>query len=126
MEQEQYEETHEEGALSGQNRDTVIEQVHDERGKKDHILIMVIAVIVVALALAYLWGSGVGNRTVIETEPDILPPMLPQEDAQVEVIVPTASDEINAIESDLLRTDIENLDAGLETLEAELQGALNE
>ena len=119
MEQPQHREGREDEAEFLENA----EKVYDSRGTKDHVLIMVVALLVVALTAAYLWGSSVGSRGEIEVQPDTLPPMLPQDEVGEAFFEQSTSDEIEAIERDLLKTDLETLDTELELLEAEL-GAL--
>lgn len=87
---------------------------------KNTIIFIVLGVIVVVLALMYLWGSGVkqgmdSNKTPPETQIP-LPP-----DTQTEALRQVStSDELEVIEADLNATELDSLDANLDQLEQEL------
>lgn len=92
---------------------------------KNIIIISVLAVIVVVLALMFMWGTSVQNKTVLEntTEAPETPSQLENQDATIRI---STSDEIVEIENDLNNTEIDTLDADLEALEAEIDRALSD
>lgn len=110
------------GMYQPQGADMQEGEVQGQEGgvPKNLIITVVIALVVVVLALMYLWGSKLRN------EPDQLPPAFPAEDEQtMELKKVSDSDDLNAIEQDLTNTDLGNLDADLSDFEAELDASLN-
>jgi len=93
---------------------------------KNIIIIVVLAVIVVVLALMYMWGSSVQEKASTENETEVATIELPA-DGQIESLKQVStSDEIVKIENDLNMTELENLDADLIQLEAEIDAAIEE
>lgn len=121
MEYENQQESMDSGQFSTSGQPEEGQNGLSEQGvSKNLIITVVIAVVVVVLALMYVWGSKVG-------EPEILPPAFPAEDEQtMDLKKVSESDEIEAIEQDLLNTDLENLDADLNTFEAEIDTLVTE
>jgi hypothetical protein len=88
---------------------------------KNMLIVVVIAVIVVALALMYIWGSSIALKNKIDVDTPPIP-SAPTMDEQVETLKQVStSDEIDAIEADIQNTDLENIDADLEQIEAGLE-----
>lgn len=91
-----------------------VQDYTDPEVSKNTIIVAVLAIIVVVLALMYIWGS---NKVMRIEE---LPPLPPDEQTEQLKQVST-SDELDAIEQDLLTTEPETLDTGLSDMEAELE-----
>ena len=86
---------------------------------------IIVIVILIVLAGFYFWGSSLQNTGVIEApvveEAAEDAAALPTEEASASVGAPlSGSDEIADLETDLDTTDLENLDAELADIEAEL------
>ena len=83
----------------------------------------IIVILILIAGLAYLWQNFPGRSEVpadmsaedIEALPD---------EAAKSLEYQSSSDEISAIEADLNNTDLDNLDAELDTISAELNSAL--
>jgi cytoskeletal protein RodZ len=127
MEQEQHNSeeqmnTEENHPLNQEGVQGVLAEEH--KASKNMIIVVVIAVIVVVLALMYMWGARVQEN--MQT-PDENLPTLPATDEQTEALKQVStSDELDAIEDDLDMTDLDNLDADLADLEAEIEAGLVE
>jgi len=113
---------------AGQEGQTNTEQ--QLRGEVEHsaskniVIVVVVAIIIVVLALMYMWGARVQEsmNTPIEELPT-----LPASDEQVENLKQVStSDELEDIERDIDATELDNLDADLTELEAEIDAALVE
>ncbi len=90
------------------------------------VFMIVIAFVVVILSLVYMWGSSIAGKEA-QDSPESYPPELPLNDTQSEVAESAYTpDTLEAIERDLLRTDIEGVDAELDTIESELDTLLEE
>jgi hypothetical protein len=101
------------------------EAAHEDTPQsKNMVIVAVLAVIVVVLALMYIWGSQMATEPEIEV-PEL--PPVPVLDEQTEALKDvSSSDEVEAIAEDLETTDLEDLDAGLAEMEAELDQAMME
>jgi hypothetical protein len=74
----------------------------------------------------YMWGSSVQEKASTENETEVATIELPA-DGQIESLKQVStSDEIVKIENDLNMTELENLDADLIQLEAEIDAAIEE
>lgn len=103
------------------------EDVHTQKPSSNPVIFAsMLALIVVILALVYMWGSSrAGNE--VSQPPETYPPELPQSDTESEAYESTyAPDTLDAIERDLISTDIESLDAELDSIESELDTLLAE
>lgn len=89
----------------------------DAESSKNTIIIAVLAIVVVVLALMYMWGSS--KALPIEEQPPLPPDQQTEELRQV-----STSDELRVIESDLMITDMETLDDDMEEIEFELESEL--
>jgi hypothetical protein len=82
------------------------------------VIIVVLGVIVVVLALMYIWGTRMGT--------DMPPQPLPAEtEVPAEPTLPLDSDAVPALEMELNAADVESLGSELDELEAELDAELN-
>ena len=89
-------------------------------------------VLVVILGGLFFWFSSINETETTEPTPTQRPtaeennePESTTAEAQADTMLVTSpSDEIDAIEADVLATDLEELDAELEAIEAELDAAL--
>ena len=89
----------------------------DPEASKNTIIVAVLAIIVVVLALMYIWGSNKEMRI------EELPPLPPDEQTEQLKQVST-SDELDVIELDLLSTEPDTLDGGILEMEVELDSEL--
>jgi uncharacterized protein HemX len=101
------------------------EQIQDDATNKKPIgPIIGIAIIVVIIIFGglYYWGGKINNQELRNAQESVTAEeILNQQDASVESLqVQSTSDEIADIETDLDLTDLENLDAELGNIDAEL------
>ncbi len=90
--------------------------------------ILGIIVIIMALILGglYLWGSMLSTEpvqeTIINNEPET-----PRAEADVQILnTMSPSDDLGAIEADIENTDIDSLDAELQTIDLEIEAVFGE
>jgi len=98
---------------------------------KKLIITIVLAVIVVVLALMYMWGARIIPGTPVEEPaPEVPVPAEPEPVAQPEPTPESdplsTSDEVSALEADLDMPELESLDSDLVDMEAELDQMLEE
>lgn len=90
----------------------------------------ILGVITLMLALIlgglYIWGGMLTEQAVVVPPPIINnEPETPRAEADIQILKTLSpSDEISAIEADLLSTDNNSLDADLTTIDAEFEAAL--
>ena len=93
------------------------------------ILSILIAVLVLLLIGLYVWGNALRDATEAPTIPDFTRPTAAEnnepESTRAEAETDNLgtlsnSDSIEAIEADLNSTDVDDLDSGLNTIEAEI------
>ncbi len=104
-----------------------LEEVATSKASENKIILVVFAVVIIVLALMYIWGTNVANSPDVD-EPN-LPPLHDEVDVNEEIKAieqVNISDEIDLIQEDLMTTELENLDKDLESMEAELDVALEE
>jgi|GEM_PF-3255217 len=94
---------------------------------KNVIIIAVLAVIVIVLSLMYLWGIRAAQQEVtlpsdFPAEP-AMPQGTPSDMQQAEL---STSTDINAIETDLDSTSLDNIDSDVAAMEADLDAALSQ
>jgi len=107
---------------------------------KNILIIAIIALVVIALGAGFFFLTrGLDQKESLTIEQDLTPIELTQEEEQVlqdeGLAIPSgedalaedlqsvrSSDELDAIEADLLETDLSGLDAELESIESDLQG----
>ena len=114
----------EQGSLEKVSAEQTQEPEHET--SKNIIIIAVLAVIIVVLALMYIWGSKITEQQLPEVREDIVA-VPPRVDEQTEALKQvSASNELVDIEKDLDKTELDSLDADLVELEAEIDAALVE
>ncbi len=89
---------------------------------KNLVIVAVLAVIVVVLALMFMWGTRIEEQPAPEVIPPVETPVVEQ--APVSVPVST-SDDVDTLENELVMPEIETLDDELQNLEAALDEELN-
>lgn len=95
------------------------EEPDADHASKNLIIIAVLAVIVIVLALLYVWGS---SKTMA---PEVLPDPLPLEDPQTDALLQVQTgDEVQVIEEDLNTTELDQLDVELDQMMVELDAQL--
>ena len=110
--------------------DNFIESDSDSNTKQLGIILgVLIVLLVLILGGLYLWGSTMSTG-VLETAPEVEQPAPAEnnepantsDDAQVQALdTVSTSDEISAIEADIENTNLDELDAELDAIDAEFQ-----
>ncbi len=91
---------------------------HEDHVAKNLLIIGVLALIVVVLALLYVWGS------VAQLEEELAPELPALDPVQAAWAELGTSTDVEAIEADLENTELEPLDAELDQLMTELDAAV--
>jgi len=108
----------------GGDMDPQNDEQFEHHSSRSVIIVAVIAIVVVVLALMYIWGSSIVLRDQTGNSQMELPPV-PVVDEQVEELNDVStSDDIDAIEEDIMNTDLDNLDNDLDQIETELNAAI--
>ena len=89
--------------------------------QKSMAIIAVLAVVVVVLALVYMWGISAENAKAPSDMPSADLPALPNDDVKTDSLKQVStSDDISDIEKDINSTDLDNLDTELDQVESDL------
>ncbi len=105
------------------NEDEVVKQENLVAGdtkteSKDMLIMAVLAVVVVVLALVYMWGISAEKAKAPSDIQNSILPTPPEDVPQADQV--STSDEIVDIEKDINSTDIDNIDAELDQIESDL------
>lgn len=115
--------------------------MHDAPAEPEHhgsvmaIIAVIIVVLVISLGGLYFWGSKMDKdhkndddkHMMEEGQMEVEEEIIPEDDPITEELSEqSTSDNADDIEEDLLGTDLEDLDFGLDDIEAELGAALGE
>lgn len=98
--------------------------VNNEKKPIGPVIGIAVIVVIIIFGGLYYWGSKLNTNESVIIDPTDAPTaeeIINQEDTVLEQLqTQSSSDEIKDIEADLSLTDLENLDAGLENIDAEL------
>lgn len=106
-----------------------IPKEYEHPPKKVHsgpVLALIILALLIILGGLYLWGSSLSKEDVLFEPPTVNnEPETPRAIADLQILeTVSSSDEIGAIEADIMSTNLDGLDTEMSLVEAELEAAL--